>query len=70
MTRLLGLRIALAVHAASFVLSCILGPLRGHGLLISAFGGFALGPLNLILIFTLEPPRKRQGRDQDPNGHR
>jgi hypothetical protein len=57
----LGPRIYLAVHLASFVLSCVLGPLRGHDLAISALGGFALGPLNLLLLVLL-PPRRRGGR--------
>jgi hypothetical protein len=52
---LLGARIYLAVHLASFLVSCVLGPLRGHRLSISALGGLALGPLNLLLICLLAP---------------
>jgi hypothetical protein len=57
----MGARIYLAIHLASFVLSCVLGPLRGHPLIISALGGLALGPLNLVLICLLTPP-PRAGR--------
>ena len=57
----LGPRIYLAIHLASFALSCVLGPLRGHDLAISALGGLALGPLNLLLLLLL-PPRRRPGK--------
>jgi hypothetical protein len=57
----LGPRIYLAIHLASFALSCVLGPLRGHDLAISALGGLALGPLNLLLLVLL-PPRRRAGK--------
>ena len=57
----LGPRIYLAIHLASFALSCVLGPLRGHDLAISALGGLALGPLNLLLLVLL-PPRPRAGK--------
>ncbi len=68
MLKLYGLRIYLAVYALSFVLSCILGPRRGHSLPVSVLGGLALGPLNLLLIWLLDPPapvRKRVPLDED-----
>jgi hypothetical protein len=58
---LLGARIYLVVHLVSFLVSCVLGPRRGHPLAISALGGFALGPLNLLLIWLLAPA-PRPGR--------
>jgi hypothetical protein len=57
----LGPRIYLAIHLASFVVSCVLGPLRGQDLAISALGGLALGPLNVVLLLLL-PPRRRAGK--------
>ncbi len=48
----------LIVHLVSFLLSCVLGPLRGHSFLVSALGGLALGPLNLLLIGLLTPPAR------------
>jgi hypothetical protein len=58
---LLGARIYLVVHVVSFLLSCVLGPRRGHSFVVSAVGGLALGPLNLLLIFLLSPS-PRPGR--------
>jgi hypothetical protein len=58
MTPRIPLVIYLVVHALSFVASCILGPLRGHSFAVSALGGFALGPLNLLLIAFLSPPAR------------
>ena len=69
--KLYGLRIFLVVYALSFVLSCILGPRRGHSVPVSVLGGLALGPLNLILIWLLDPPapvRKPVPPDQDEEG--
>jgi hypothetical protein len=57
----LGPRIYLAIHLVSFAVSCVLGPLRGHDVAISALGGLALGPLNLLLLLLL-PPRRRPGK--------
>src|SRR5207237_720185 len=48
----------LAVHLTSFLLSCVLGPLRGHPLAVSALGGPAPGPPNLLLIGLLTLPQR------------
>jgi hypothetical protein len=61
-----GLRIYLAIYAVSFILSCVLGPRRGHSRVISALGGFALGPFNLLLIWLVQPPGR--GRNGRPRG--
>lgn len=57
--------IYLVVHFLSFLLSCFLGPRRGHGLLVSAFGGFVLGPANLILIYLLTPSSRTGKASRD-----
>ncbi len=65
---LLGMRIYLGVYLVSLALSCVLGPRRGHSLFVSALGGFVLGPLNLLLIFLLEPPARGRKRPSCEDG--